>query len=157
EGCVMPGPLVPGMTALRRSAGGLRRSRERRRFGVGGNVTRLILTTYDSSSGNLGEVYRDAIMVVLGPHFIGGPLPTETELEALLAMRSDQKKGDHWLDYVGRKRRLEWVDGKNLGLVELCDKCEQVELWIDPRPKDQLRLVWLLDYVRHHERVASKL
>src|SRR5262249_7717781 len=30
-------------------------------------------------------------------------------------------------------------------------------LWIDPRPKDQLRLVWLLDYVRHHERVASKL
>jgi hypothetical protein len=120
-------------------------------------VTRLILTTHDSSSGNLGEVHRDAIMVVLGPHFIGGPLPTEAELEALLATRTDQKKGDHWLDYVGRTRRLEWVEGRNLGLVEFCDRCEQVELWIDPGPKDQLRLIWLLDYARHHERVISKL
>jgi hypothetical protein len=119
-------------------------------------MTRLIITTHDSSSGVLGEVYRDAIVVHLGA-FIGGPLPTEAELKALLAMRTDQKQGDHWLDYVGRTRRLEWVDGGNLGFVELCDRCEQVELWIDPRPKDQLRLIWLLDYARHHESVVSKL
>src|ERR1700746_2032431 len=99
-------------------------------------MTRLIITTYDSSSGTLGEVYRDAIMVHLGAHFIGGPLPTEAELTRLLAMRTDQKQGDHWLDYVGRTRRLDWVDGRNLGFVDLCNGCEQVELWIDPRPKD---------------------
>jgi hypothetical protein len=84
-------------------------------------------------------------------------LPAEAELEALRAMRTDQKQGDHWLDYVGRARRLEWVDGRHLGLVELCDRCEQVALWIDPRPKDQLRLIWLLNYARHYERVISKL
>jgi hypothetical protein len=121
------------------------------------DMTRLIITTQDSSSGVLGEVYRDAIMVHLGTPFIGGPLPTEAELKALLAMRTDQKQGNHWLDYIGRTRRLDWLDGRNLGLVDLCDRCEQVELWIDPRPTDQLRLIWLLDYLRHHEEVISKL
>jgi hypothetical protein len=46
-------------------------------------MTRLIITTHDSSSGVLGEVYRDAIMVHLGTPFIGGPLPTEEMLEEL--------------------------------------------------------------------------
>ena len=37
------------------------------------------------------------------------------------------------------------------------DRCETIELWIDPVPNAQLILIWLLDYLRHHENIASKL
>ncbi len=46
---------------------------------------------------------------------------------------------------------------KGLGLIELCQQCETVELWVDPVPNAQLILIWLLDYFRSCGKVASKL
>jgi hypothetical protein len=42
-------------------------------------------------------------------------------------------------------------------LIDLCERCETIELWIDPDPNAQLTLIWLLDYLRHHAKIASKL
>jgi hypothetical protein len=42
-------------------------------------------------------------------------------------------------------------------LIDFCERCETIELWADPEPNAQLTLVWLLDYLRHHGKTASKL
>ena len=42
-------------------------------------------------------------------------------------------------------------------LIDLCERCETIELWIDPAPNAQLILIWLLGYLRHHRTIASKL
>jgi hypothetical protein len=59
-------------------------------------------------------------------------------------------------DFLGRRRRGE-IGRKGLGLIEFCERCERVELWIDPEPNAQLMLVRLLDYFRPHAKLASKL
>jgi hypothetical protein len=64
--------------------------------------------------------------------------------------------GSHWLDFI-RSRHLEEIEGKNLGLIDLCERCETIELWVDPEPNAQLTLIWLLDYLRHHGKTALKL
>jgi hypothetical protein len=43
----------------------------------------------------------------------------------------------YWLDFLDRRRRGE-IGRKGLGLVELCERYEIVELWIDPAPNAQL-------------------
>jgi hypothetical protein len=42
-------------------------------------------------------------------------------------------------------------------LIELCQRYDAVELWIDPEPNAQLILIRLLDYFRSHGDMASKL
>jgi hypothetical protein len=42
-------------------------------------------------------------------------------------------------------------------LAEFCQQYETVELWFDPQPKAQLRLVWLLDYFRSHPKTVPRL
>jgi hypothetical protein len=42
-------------------------------------------------------------------------------------------------------------------LIDLCERCETIELWIDPDPNSQLTLIWLLDYLRQHAKIALKL
>jgi hypothetical protein len=42
-------------------------------------------------------------------------------------------------------------------LLDLCRRCEAVELWVDPDPNSQLTLIWLLDHLRHHTKIAPKL
>ncbi len=42
-------------------------------------------------------------------------------------------------------------------MVEFCRPYETVELWFDPRPNDQLQLVWLLDYFRSHPEIVARL
>jgi hypothetical protein len=42
-------------------------------------------------------------------------------------------------------------------LIELCARYDTIELWIDPRPNDQLQLICLLHYLRPHREIASKL
>ncbi len=34
-------------------------------------------------------------------------------------------------------------------MIDLCERCETIELWIDPDPNAQLTLIWLLDHQRH--------
>jgi hypothetical protein len=63
--------------------------------------------------------------------------------------------GPHRLELAGR--RLEEARAEGAELVEFCAPFETVELWADPDPDAQLTLVWLLDYLRHHGKAASKL
>jgi hypothetical protein len=42
-------------------------------------------------------------------------------------------------------------------MVELCSRFDTIELWMNPRPNDQLQLICLLHYLRAHPQTASKL
>src|SRR6266566_8467364 len=120
-------------------------------------MTRLILTTEDSGAGSLRAARIADIVLPFGIRFVWGPLPSDAELATFLAARSTKhgSPGSHWLDFV-RPRHL--VDkGKDLGLIDLYERCETIELWVDPEPNAQLTLIWLLDYLRHHGKTAAKL
>src|SRR5258706_7615208 len=121
-------------------------------------MTRLILTTSDSGAGNIRTAGLAHIVIPFGLRFVWGPLPTPEQLATLLAARSAKHDfpGSHWLDFV-RPRYLEEIGAKSLGLIDLCERCETIDLWIDPDPNSQLTLIWLLDYLRHHARIAPKL
>jgi hypothetical protein len=121
-------------------------------------MTRLILTADDSGAGCLKGSGLAHIVIWFGLRFVWGPLPSDAELATFLEARSTKhgSRGSHWLDFV-RARHLEKIAGKDLGLIDLCERCETIELWIDPDPNAQLVLVWLLDYLRHHANIASKL
>ena len=121
-------------------------------------MTRLILTSSDSGAGGLMQAGLADIVIPFGIRFIRDRLPTPTGLATLFAARSAEhgSPGSHWLDFI-RRRHLEEIGGRDLGLIELCERCEVIELWIDPDPNSQLTLIWLLDYLRHHAQIASKL
>ena len=42
-------------------------------------------------------------------------------------------------------------------MIDLCEPFDAIDLWIDPDPNAQLILVWLLEYLRPHEAIVSKL
>ena len=120
-------------------------------------MERLILTTSASGAGGLIEAKLADCVIPLCPGFVWGPLPSPVELETRLSSRSvrPEAPGFHWLDFTGN--RLEEVRNEGPGLIEFCGRFEAVELWADPDPDDQLTLIWLLDYLRHHAKAVSKL
>jgi hypothetical protein len=120
-------------------------------------MTRLILTTDDSGAGCLKQTGIADIVIPFGLRFVCGPLPSEAQLADFLAERSAKHvpTGSHWLDNLNPARLGE--AGRDIGFVDFCDRYEKIELWIDPEPKDQLILIWLLDYLRPHQKVVSKL
>lgn len=115
-------------------------------------MKRLILTTSDSGAGGLKQTGLADIVIQFGFQFVWGPLPSDAEL----AMPLTRDFIDHWLWKVYRKHFGE-IDRNEIGLIDLCERCETIELWTDPDPDAQLVLIWLLDYLRPHEIVASKL
>jgi hypothetical protein len=121
-------------------------------------MSRLILTTDDSGAGNLRQAGLADIVIPFGLRLVRGPLPTPEGLATLLAARSAKhgSPGSHWLDFV-HPRYLDEIRGNGLGLIDLCERCETIELWIDPDPNSQLTLIWLLDHLHHHAKVARKL
>ena len=121
-------------------------------------MTRLILTTDDSGAGTLREAGIADIVIPFGFRFVRGPLPSDAELKASLAPRSAQADQpiDHWLWNIYRKHFGE-IGGNEIRLIDLCERCETIELWIDPEPNAQLTLIWLLNYLRHHGKTAAKL
>jgi len=121
-------------------------------------MTRLILTTSDSGAGNLRQSGIADIVIPLGFQFIWGPLPSAGDLAMSLAARSakDGSTVPSWLDNLNQRRRSE-IERKGVGLIELCQQCETVELWIDPVPNAQLMLIQLLDHFRSHGKFASTL
>jgi hypothetical protein len=121
-------------------------------------MTRLILTSSDSGAGGLTQAGLADIVIPFGIRFIWDRLPTPTGLATLLAARSAEhdSPGSHWLDLI-RRGHLEEISGQDLGLIELCERCATIELWIDPDPNSQLTLIWLLDYLRPHAEIVSKL
>jgi hypothetical protein len=118
-------------------------------------MTRLILTS--DSGFSLERSDLADIVIPFSFRFVWGPLPSPDDLATYLAARSDNHAaGTHWSDYVGRWRPATKVH-KDYGLLEFCQHCETIELWFDPAPKDQLQLVWLLDYFRSHPQIVGRL
>lgn len=118
-------------------------------------MTRLILA--GESGPNLFRTDLGDLVVYFPARFVWGPLPSAEKLASYLGARSpDHRPGDHWLTYVGR-----WPAAlkasKDLGLLEFCLQFETVELWFDPAPNNQLQLIWLLDYLRPHPQVVSRM
>ena len=116
-------------------------------------MTRLILTTDASGAGNLKGARRAEIVIPLEPRLVWGPLPSEAELVMLLARH---EAADHWLWNVYR-RHFGKIDRNEIGLIDFCERCERIELWIDPVPSAQLTLIWPLGYLCRHEKIASRL
>jgi hypothetical protein len=92
-------------------------------------------------------------VIPFGFRFVSGPLPPDAEFAAALAPSAMQHSwlSDIYRKYLGENRKSEH------GLIDLCERCDTIELWIDPEPNAQLTLVWLLDYLRQHGTIASKL
>jgi hypothetical protein len=63
---------------------------------------------------------------------------------------------DDWLWSIYRKY-FGKIDRNEIGLIDFCERSETIELWINPEPNAQLTLIWLLGYLRPHEKVASRL
>ena len=116
-------------------------------------MTRLILTTDSSAAGGLKAARRAEIAIPLEPRLVWGPLRPEAELAMLLARR---EAADDWLWRVYRKH-FGKIDRNEIGLIDFCERSETIELWINPEPNAQLTLIWLLGYLRPHEKVASRL
>jgi hypothetical protein len=55
------------------------------------------------------------------------------------------------------RRHFGTIERNEIGLIDFCERCESIELWIDPEPNAQLTLIWLLGYLRRHEDIASRL
>jgi len=127
-------------------------------FAIGDDMTRLILTTDDPGADTLKRAGLAGIVIPFRFRFVWGSLPSAAELATLLAPRSAKHDsiGSHWLDYQPR-RYLEAIGAKDLGLIDVCERCETIELWVDPEPNAQLTLVWLLDFLRPHEKIIPKL
>ncbi|WP_291714664.1 hypothetical protein [Bradyrhizobium sp.] len=121
-------------------------------------MTRLILTTEDSGAGALMRAGFADLVIPFGFRFVWGPLPSDAELARLLAPRAPEQDPaiPYWLHFLDRRRRG-ILGRKGLGLIELCEVCERVELWIDPMPNAQLMLIQLLDHVHSHAKPAPKL
>jgi hypothetical protein len=119
-------------------------------------MTRLILTADDSSAGALQRGGLADLVVPILHRFVSGPLPSNAKLSAYLAPRTRQPKGGHWLDHASR-RDFATIGGRKHSLLDLVDRCDSVELWMDSRPNDQLVLIWLLDHLRDHAGIATKI
>jgi len=121
-------------------------------------MTRLILATSDLAGTLLRQAGRADIVIGFKPRFVWGRLPSQGELETSLQARSAEHRdlGAHWLDFISAEY-VAAVGGTDLGLLELCERCDSIELWADPGANDQLVLIWLLDVLRPHQNILSKL
>ncbi|CAN7342349.1 hypothetical protein LJR220_003033 [Bradyrhizobium sp. LjRoot220] len=111
-------------------------------------MTRLVLTTGDSAAGCLLRAGVADIVIPLGFRFVWGELPSDAKLEAMLGPGS--------LDHFPQHRLGEF-HLKGMGPLDLCERCEAVELWFDPAPNTQLMLAQLLDYLSSRESIVAKL
>lgn len=114
-------------------------------------MKRFILTGLHGA--RLEMTGRADVTVFFTFKFAWGELPTPQKLASFLAARSDQGQGDHWSDYIARRRR----DGRDLSLAEFCKLYDEIELWFDPTPTDQLQLIWLLDFFWSCPDLVSRL
>jgi hypothetical protein len=113
-------------------------------------MKRLIFTTSDSGAGCLRQPgIADMVMPLGSRFFLGEPLPSDVEI-------ANSLEQDDWLGRIYRKYAQETAD-RRTRLIDLCERFDTVDLWIDPDPNAQLILIWLLAYFRPHEAVVSKL
>jgi hypothetical protein len=121
-------------------------------------MTLLILTFNDSGAGALKVAELADCVIPFGLRFVWGQLQPPSELDQLLSQRSAVREASapHWLDNL-TDERLDDARNHGLGLVEFCERFDAVELWVDPDPNAQLQMIWLLDYLRPHASVTSRL
>ena len=86
------------------------------------------------------------LVIAIELRMVWGPPRSEVELAAFLAARTGQEPDSHWLDSVP-PWRLQKFGINDLGLIEACERCETVELWMETEPNAQLVLIWLLDFL----------
>lgn len=118
----------------------------------------MILTTNDRAENTLRQSRLANVVLGFYPRFVWRKLPSEQQLLVGLERRSEKhcNPGDHWLDDVCRGS-LAGFGTRDIGFFELCVKFDSIEIWIDPRPNDQLVLVWLLDLLRPYKEIRTKL
>lgn len=119
-------------------------------------MQRLILTNDSSAAGSLKVARLANFRIALERQLVWGRLPSHAELSGFFGARKKREAKLHWLDYVPQWH-LEQIEATGLGLVELCSRFDTIELWMDPRPNDQLQLICLLHTLRAHPKIASKL
>jgi hypothetical protein len=117
---------------------------------------RLILTNDSSAAASLKLAGRADVLVALERQLIWGQLLSDTDLGIFFGGRKEGEPKFHWLDYAPQWR-FEGVDAVGSGLVELCSRFDTIELWIDPRPNDQLQLICLLHHLSPHRESALRL
>jgi hypothetical protein len=107
-------------------------------------MTRLILTTNSSSAGCIVSAGLADLVIAIELRMVWGPPRSDAELAAFLEARTTQP--DSWL-YSQPRQRRQLLGFKDLGLIEACERCQTVELWMETEPNAQLVLIWLLDYL----------
>jgi hypothetical protein len=113
-------------------------------------MTRVIVTTDTSSAGSIEAARLANFTITLERRLVGGPPLSQPELDAYFSARTTQPEDLYW-QYHTPGWGIEKAGGKDLGLVEFCERYDETELWIDPDPNAQLNLIWLLDFISGHE------
>jgi hypothetical protein len=108
-------------------------------------MTRLILTANSSSAGCVVTAGLADLAIAIELRMVWGAPRSDAELAAFLEAGTTQGP-DSWLYSQPRQRRQNF-GFKDLGLIEACERCETVELWMETEPNAQLVLIWLLDYL----------
>jgi hypothetical protein len=89
-------------------------------------------------------------------NFAWGKPESSDYLKGLLAPRPAKRVFEHWTEGL-EGRSLTDAEACSLGLIEFCEGFDAIELWADPEPNTQLQLIWLLDSLRPHTSVTSRL
>lgn len=121
-------------------------------------VSHLILATNDGAEGVLRQSGLANVALGFYPRFVCRELPSNEQLLMGLERRSEKHRnsGDHWLDEVC-PGALGGFGTRDTGFFELCAKFDSIEIWVDPRPNDQLVLAWLLDLLGPYKEITTKL
>jgi len=89
-------------------------------------------------------------------HFVWGKLKSSERLKILLSQRPEKRAFEHWTEGLAG-RSLTDEEMRSLDLTEFCDGFDAIELWANPEPDTQLQLIWLLDHLRPHANITSRL
>jgi hypothetical protein len=120
-------------------------------------MTRLILTTCDSGAGGLMLAGVGDIVLYLNYRFVWGRVPSDSEYIPWLTPRPTPEDGDSPRTWNLYRRHFGEIDRDEIGLIDFCERCETIDLWVDPAPNAQLVLIWLLNYLRPYEKIVSRL
>ncbi len=118
-------------------------------------MKRLILTS--AAGADLAKSKLAEIVVLFFFRFTSGPLPSPDYLADYFGARSGTfRPGDHWSDW-GIIWPPKFKELRKLPFADFCERYDEIELWFDPSPDDQLRLIWLLDYLASCPQLLKKL
>lgn len=88
--------------------------------------------------------------------FTWGKLKSSEWLKMLLSQRPEKRVFHHWTEGL-EGRSVTAAETRGLGLAEFCEGFDAIELWANPEPETQLQLIWLLDHLRPHPSITSRL